>query len=95
LTNPRFTYGEQKNILAEREWYADLFLDVHEERKVYWFGLGILERSNLRAINLRKMGGAGIGWRLLKTDRHSISLTQALIYESTNFRTLPSLSTTR
>jgi hypothetical protein len=95
MTNPRFTYGEQKNVLAERELYTDLFIDIHEERKVYGFGLGILERSNLRAIDVRKMGGLGFGWRLFQGKQNSLSLTNAIIYESTRFRSRPDVTTTR
>jgi len=94
-TNPRFTYGRQNGILAERDSYMDLFVDVFKKRKTYVFGLGTLETSNLRGIRLRVMGGAGIGYRLLNTDKNKILLTDAIVHESTNFRELPTKSIQR
>ncbi len=94
-THPRFTYGEQNGMLAERDLYVDLFVDLYKKRKVYSFGLGTLETSNLRGIRLRQLAGAGVGWRLLETDRNQLSLTNAIIYESTNFRERATLTTLR
>ena len=94
-THPRFTYGEQNGMLAERDLYVDLFVDLYKKRKVYSFGLGTLETSNLRGIKLRQLAGAGVGWRLLETERNALSLTNAIIYESTNFRERTTLSTLR
>lgn len=94
-TNPRFTYGKQNGILAERDSYVDLFVDVFKKRKTYVFGLGTLETSNLRGITMRIMGGAGIGYRLLNTEKNKILLTNALVHESTNFRELPTKSIQR
>ncbi|QMU29312.1 DUF481 domain-containing protein [Adhaeribacter radiodurans] len=94
-TNPRFTYGKQNRILAERDTYVDLFIDVFKKRKVYVFGLGTIERSNLRGIDWRKLAGAGVGFRLFQNDRHNVSLTDAVIYESTNFEERPTTSIVR
>ncbi|GAB2780739.1 hypothetical protein GCM10027275_25380 [Rhabdobacter roseus] len=85
-TNPRFTYGKQNNVLAERDTYLDLFIDVFKKRKTYVFGLGTVETSNLRGIALRQLAGAGVGYRLLQTDKNIITLTNAIIHESTDFR---------
>jgi hypothetical protein len=84
-TNPRFTYGKQNGLLAERDSYVDLFADVFKKRKTYLFGLGALETSNLRRIDLRVMAGAGVGLRLLQSEFHDLSLTDAVLYESTDF----------
>ncbi|PSR52357.1 hypothetical protein AHMF7605_01875 [Adhaeribacter arboris] len=94
-TNPRFTYGKQNRILAERDTYVDLFIDVFKKRKVYVFGLGTIERSNLRGIDWRKLAGAGVGFRLFQNDRHTVSLTDAVIYESTNFEERPTTTIVR
>jgi hypothetical protein len=94
-TNPRFTYGKQNGVLAERDSYTDIFVDVFKKRKTYVFGLGALETSNLRKIDLRVMAGAGVGYRLLKTQNHDLSLTDAILYESTDFRELPTVTTLR
>jgi len=94
-TNPRFTYGKQNGVLAERDSYIDLFVDVFKKRKTYVFGLGALETSNLRRITLRQMAGAGIGFRVIKNKNNDLSLTNAVLYESTNFREIASVATAR
>lgn len=95
VTNPRFTYGKQNGILAERDSYGDLFVDVFKKRRTYLFGLGILENSNLRRIDLRKMAGAGLGFRVLNTKTNYLTLTNAIVYESTNFREKATVTTAR
>ena len=94
-TNPRFTYGKQNGILAERDSYVDLFVDVFKKSRTYAFGLGALETSNLRRITLRQMAGAGVGYRLLHSKSNDLSLTNAILYESTNFREIPTVTTIR
>jgi hypothetical protein len=94
-TNPRFTYGKQSGILAERDSYVDLFVDVFKKRKTYAFGLGALETSNLRRISLRQMAGGGIGYRVIRTSSNDLSLTNAILYESTNFQEIATVSTIR
>jgi hypothetical protein len=84
-SNPRFAYGQQNNVLAEREPYLDLFIDLYKQRKIYGFGLGTIEASHLRDITIRQLAGLGAGFRLVKTTHHSLVLTNAIIYESTNF----------
>jgi hypothetical protein len=95
VSNPRFTYGEQNNLLAERDLYADLFVDVLKKKKLYGFALAIIERSNLRRIDCRQLAGAGVGLHLVRNPRHTLSLTNAIIHEFTNFRERPSLSIQR
>lgn len=85
-TNPRFTYGKQNGILAERDSYVDVFVDVFKKSKTYLFGLGALETSNLRKIDLRQMAGAGVGYRLIQNINNNLSLTNAILYESTDFQ---------
>ncbi|MEO6287783.1 MAG: DUF481 domain-containing protein [Dyadobacter sp.] len=94
-TNPRFTYGKQNGVLAERDSYLDLFVDFFKKRRTYVFGLGVLETSNLRRIDLRQMAGAGIGYRVVKTKNNDLSLTNAILYESTNFREISTVTTIR
>jgi len=74
---------------------VDLFVDVFKKRKTYVFGLAALETSNLRRIDLRQMAGAGIGYRVVKSKSHDLSLTDALLYESTNFFEKATVSTIR
>ena len=94
-TNPRFTYGKQNNVLAERDTYVDLFVDIFKQRRVYVFGLATIENSNLRKIDLRQLAGAGVGIHLLRTGSHTLNLTNAIIHESTNFRERASITTQR
>lgn len=94
-TNPRFTYGKQNGIVAERDSYIDLFVDVFKKRRTYVFGLGALETSNLRRITLRQMAGAGIGFRVIRSKSNELSLTNAILYESTNFREIATVTTAR
>jgi len=94
-TNPRFTYGKQNYLLAERDTYVDLFLDVLKENRVYGFGLTTIETSNLRGIKLRKLIGAGVGLRLYQTPQNTLSLTNAVIHEATDFRERSTITTQR
>ncbi|WP_138475347.1 DUF481 domain-containing protein [Dyadobacter bucti] len=94
-TNPRFTYGKQNGVLAERDSYADLFFDVFKKSRTYVFGLGVLETSNLRRIDLRQMAGAGVGFRVLRGAANNLSLTNAILYESTNFAEIATVTTVR
>ncbi|MCE7065981.1 DUF481 domain-containing protein [Dyadobacter sp. CY326] len=94
-TNPRFTYGKQNGVLAERDSYVDIFVDIFKKRKTYAFGLGALETSNLRRIDLRQMAGAGVGYRVVKTKTNDLSLTNAILYESTNFQEISTVSIIR
>jgi hypothetical protein len=95
VSNPRFTYGKQNNLLAERDFYADLFIDIFKRKKVYAFTLATVERSNLRRIDWRQLAGAGVGLRLVRSSRHSLSLTNAIIHESTDFRERPTITIQR
>ncbi|WP_229253840.1 DUF481 domain-containing protein [Dyadobacter sp. NIV53] len=54
-----------------------------------------METSNLRRITLRQMAGAGVGFRLLKSKKNDLTLTNAILYESTNFREIPTVTTAR
>ncbi|WP_159466658.1 DUF481 domain-containing protein [Dyadobacter sp. 3J3] len=94
-SNPRFTYGKQNGILAERDSYLDLFVDVFKKRKTYVFALGNLETSNLRGITLRVLAGGGIGYRVLNSSKNRLVLTNAIVHESTNFRELPTIGIQR
>lgn len=84
-THPRFTYGKQNGIVAERDFFGDLNISLYDQHTVYGFGIGIVETSNLRGIELRSLGGLGIGFRVIKKENHKFSITNALMYESTTF----------
>lgn len=95
-SNPRFTFGKQSGILAERDAYIDIFVDLFKKEKTYFFALGILENSNLRKIHLRQNGGAGIGLNVARNNpHHTLNLTNAILYESTSFFERPDVTTIR
>jgi hypothetical protein len=94
-TNPRFTYGKQNGIVAERDGFLDLMVDIFKERKTYMFGMAILENSNLRKIELREMAGLGVGFRILTTAENQLSITDAILYESTDFKEISKVTTVR
>ncbi len=94
-THPRFAYGRQNGVLAERDFYVDLFIDIYKQHKIYTFGLGTIETSNLRKIVLRQLAGAGVGFRLWETPENSLVLTNAVLFESTDFRERATVETLR
>ncbi|SFB95202.1 Protein of unknown function, DUF481 [Flexibacter flexilis DSM 6793] len=94
-THPRFVYGKQNGDLAERDGFTDLYVNVLHQKKVYGFGLGTAENSRLRDINSRIMGGAGIGFHLLRTDRNTFSVTNGIVYETTHFKERADVETFR
>ncbi len=84
-SNPRFVYGEQNTNLAERDFFSDLSINFYKNQILYGFGLGTYEFSNLRGIANRYLGGVGVGWRIYNNHNLQFSLTNAFIYESTDF----------
>lgn len=84
--NPTYTYGEQGGVLAERDYGTDFNIGIFHEKPLYGILFGFAEVSNLRQIDLRGLFGAGIGWRIVRTPRASFSVSSALLYETTNFR---------
>ncbi len=84
--NPRYTYGQQAGVLAERDYGTDLNLGIFHEKPFYGIVFGFAEVSNLRQINLRGLFGAGLGWRILNTPALRFSISSAILYETTDFR---------
>ncbi len=83
--HPRFAFGEQNGQLAEREPYIDALLNVFHKSKFYGFLATNMEASNLRGITFRWLGGVGVGWHILSNKQVKISLTNLLLYETTDF----------
>lgn len=84
-SNPSFVYGKQSGILAEREWFGDFRTTYRYEKRLYYLAFGSFERSNLRQINHRWTGAAGVGYKLLNRKRAYLSVTDVLLYENTDF----------
>ncbi len=85
--NPRFAYGRQSGLLAERDYGTDFSANILDYMPLHGIVFGFVERSNLRKIDLRALAGGGIAWRILKGEQHKLSLSNAVIYEVTDFAT--------
>jgi hypothetical protein len=89
-TNPRFNYGTFKGVLNEQELFLDINTTLYAyQQRLYYLAFGIFEKSNLRKINSRTLGGVGIGYRILgdknAKTRYKLAVTTALIYETTDY----------
>lgn len=94
--NPVFTYGETNKRVQEREFFMDISSTAFYQRRIYGLAFGILEKSNLRAIELRDLVGAGVGIRFIKNNPNAeLSTSVACIYEKTDFITKSDVETLR
>ncbi|TAF63446.1 MAG: DUF481 domain-containing protein [Cytophagales bacterium] len=93
--SPYYRYGEIDSLLLENELGADLAFSTPANSRVYALGFGSAETSNLRKIDYRVLGGLGAGWRIIRNDVASVSITNAFIYEETNFYELADIYTFR
>ncbi|WP_051296056.1 DUF481 domain-containing protein [Eisenibacter elegans] len=83
--SPRYVYGSQAGVLAERDYSTDLNVGIFHERRFYGIAFGFGEVSNLRKIKLRYLAGAGLAWRIIKTNNYKFSISNAIMYETTDF----------
>jgi hypothetical protein len=92
-TMPRFAWGTLNDTKAEAETFIDANLTLNYRRHdLYELFFGIYERSNLRKITNRFNIGAGLGWMIvggnaLKSERVFWSVSNAIVYENTDFET--------
>lgn len=94
--NPVFTYGETNKNVQEREFFMDISSTVFYQKRIYGLAFGILEKSNLRAIELRDLVGGGLGVRFIKNNPNAeLSTSIACIYEKTDFITKDDVETLR
>ena len=85
--NPYFAYGEQNGVVAERELFTDFSTNIWHNKRFYLLGFGSAESSNLRKIESRYLGGAGVGFKLIEIKgKFFFSITNVLLYEATNYR---------
>lgn len=89
-----YIYGEKDNRKSEDDLIANINHSFWYEKNFYGIIFSTYEFSNLRGINNRYLIGAGFGWQVLKIDAEKakkqsfvpyISLTNAMVYESTDF----------
>jgi hypothetical protein len=99
-----YIYGEKDNRKSEDDLIANLNHSFWSEKRFYGIVFGTYEFSNLRGINQRYLGGAGIGWQVIRIDaekakKYSIvpylSITNAIIYENTDFLKLVDVEVVR
>lgn len=94
--NPVFTYGETNKKVQEREFFMDISSTAFYQKRVYGLAFAILEKSNLRAIELRDLVGGGVGIRFIKNNPNAeLSTSIACIYEKTDFITKNDVETLR
>jgi hypothetical protein len=84
--------GSQNKHLAEEEILNNLTIHHYLSKKFYILGINTLEHSHLRGINLRWQGGGGFGYSIWKSDTNSLSISNAFLYESTDFRKIDDIS---
>ncbi len=74
-SSPSYIYGQQNKVLAEKELFIDFRTSILHERKFYYLAFTSFEKSNLRKINDRFIGAAGVGLKLFN-DQTPIFLQQ-------------------
>lgn len=84
-SSPSYIYGQQNKVLAEKELFVDFRTSIMHERKFYYLAFASFEKSNLRKINERFVGAAGVGLKLIQKDHAYISATNVFLYERTDF----------
>lgn len=84
-SSPSFIYGQQNKQLNEREIFVDFRTSVLYEKTLYYLAFGSFEKSNLRKINDRFIGAAGVGLKLIQKKNAYLSVTNVLLYEWTDF----------
>lgn len=84
-TSPSYIYGQQNNVLAERETFVDFRTTVLYEKTLYYLAFGSFEKSNLRKIDHRLIAAGGVGLKLIQKEKVYLSVTNVLLYEQTDF----------
>lgn len=91
---PRFVYGEQTTrtpegirtrVVQEREPGLDVHFGLFSLRRLYAFGFGTVEQSNLRGVGIRWLAGAGGGWHIVRTATQHLTFSAAVLREETDF----------
>lgn len=106
FSQPRYAYGEVNKNMAENELFVDanstLFYHKKRTKGFYLLGFGAFESSNLRRISERWLGGAGLGWHIVRRNQRKdhvavkeLTLTNAILYEKTDFQATEDIETWR
>lgn len=84
-SSPSYIYGQQNKVLAEKELFVDFRTSILHERKFYYLAFTSFEKSNLRKINDRFIGAAGVGLKIVQKANAYLSATNVFLYEKTDF----------
>jgi hypothetical protein len=87
--------GSQSKHLAEEELLNNLTIHHYLSQKFYILGINTFEHSHLRGINFRWQAGGGLGYNVWKSDTNSLTISNAFLYESTDFRRIDDINTIR
>jgi Protein of unknown function, DUF481 len=90
-----YLYGEKSQVISENDLTCNLNHSFWYEKRFYGIAFGTYEFSNLRGIFNRYLGGVGVGCQLVNIAPEKaksmlivpyVSVTNSLLYESTDFR---------
>jgi hypothetical protein len=83
--SPQYAYGFQNNQLQENDFLNNFTFSLFHPKTLYFFAFGSTQTSHLRKIDFRWVSGGGIGLHLIRTPKVYFSITNAVIFEETNF----------
>jgi len=83
--SPQYSYGIQEGDLREDDFLGTFAFNVFQQNVVYVLGFGSVQTSHLRRINFRWESGGGVGFHIIRKNNVTFSITNALIYENTDF----------
>lgn len=72
-------------IKLEDELLARTELAIFQKKRFYPYSWGLYEKSNIRNITERWLGGVGLGFNILNTKQHMLSFRNGIAYEKTIF----------
>ncbi len=82
---PEFIFGKINNNLFEREYSLISDIKILPKNQFFGFGFAHWEQSFLRKIHYRRQYGIGLAWQGIKNERVEFALTNAFIFEKTEF----------
>ncbi|ACU63235.1 DUF481 domain-containing protein [Chitinophaga pinensis] len=78
-------YGQQDGTLTNNDFASALDFSLFRSvRQIYYWGLATYDKSYSLKINDRFQGGAGIAYNLLDSKKAYLSLSDGLLFETSN-----------
>lgn len=84
-TSPFFIYGRYNKILNERELFGDIRSSFWYSHQIHPISFISFEKSNLRKIGFRSVYATGFSYKLLDKAKAKISVTDFILYESSDY----------